>query len=166
MDGGSSSLKTRRSTPTIQSRAPLSTYLKSLGVGTNDLLDGLTLVEEDEGRHGLGNRPPGRSSPERRRRPCRSELLTGGRVRNLLEDGADEPCTDRTRSQKSMTMALSPLICAKRMRKRKHGEIAYQSVIRSSTTLLNIVPGRRPSRPIFGEGACFTYETLELLVTR
>ena len=67
------------------------TYLKSVGVGTDDLLDGLALVEDDKGGHGL-DADLGRDLFLRIDVDLvEVDLVAGGRVRDLLEDGADDP---------------------------------------------------------------------------
>lgn len=67
------------------------TYLEGLGVGTNDLLDSLTLVEEDEGGHGLDANLSSDLLLGVDVDLVEAELLTGGGVRDLLENGANDP---------------------------------------------------------------------------
>lgn len=67
------------------------TYLEGRGVGTDDLLDSLTLVEEDKGGHGLDTDLLSDLLLDVDVDLVEAELLTGRGVRDLLEDGADDP---------------------------------------------------------------------------
>lgn len=67
------------------------TYLKSLRVGTEDLLDVLAVLEEDKGGHGFDTDLSGDLLLSIDVDLVEAELVASGRLGNLFEDGTDDP---------------------------------------------------------------------------